>query len=73
MAQQIGAAASSSVVTVKQILLLISMFLDSVSILILSAQIKFGLVYFGSPGKVMANLNCSLARVSRSECVDPGC
>ena len=32
----------------------------------------FGLLYFGSPGKITVNLNCSLARVSQSECVDLG-
>ena len=39
----------------------------------LTAQLlMFGLLYFGSPGKITANLNCSLARVSQSECIDLG-
>ena len=39
----------------------------------LTAQLlMFALLCFGSPGKITANLNCSLARVSQSECIDLG-
>ena len=39
----------------------------------LTAQLlMFALLCLGSPGKIMANLNCSLARVSQSEYDDLG-